>query len=62
MNDLEAVIAHVGLDNPFVIGHSLGGLVATLYGARHPDCRGVVNLETPTKRRDTTHFLSSIGS
>ncbi|GCE28106.1 hypothetical protein KDA_35900 [Dictyobacter alpinus] len=45
VNDLEAVIAHVGLDNPFVIGHSLGGLVATLYGARYPDCRGVVNLD-----------------
>ena len=43
--DLKAMIAHFTLDNPFVVGHSLGGLVGTLYGAAHPYCRGVVNID-----------------
>jgi pimeloyl-ACP methyl ester carboxylesterase len=45
MADLEAVIAHYRLENPVIAGHSLGGIVATLYGAQHPACRGVVNID-----------------
>jgi pimeloyl-ACP methyl ester carboxylesterase len=43
--DLEALVAHFNLDNPFVVGHSLGGIVGTLYGATHPQGRGVVNID-----------------
>lgn len=30
---------------PLVVGHSLGGLVATLYATRHPGCPGVMNVD-----------------
>ncbi|HEY0689551.1 MAG TPA: alpha/beta fold hydrolase [Kribbella sp.] len=33
------------LDNPAVVGHSLGGMLAVRWGLRHPDCPGVVNLD-----------------
>jgi pimeloyl-ACP methyl ester carboxylesterase len=41
----DAVIA-AGLDAPIVVGHSLGGLLATIYGATYPT-RGVVNVDQP---------------
>ncbi|MFF5500021.1 alpha/beta fold hydrolase [Streptomyces aquilus] len=34
------------LDRPVVVGHSIGGLLATVYGAGHP-VRGVVNIDQP---------------
>lgn len=43
--DVEAVIDHLGLDNPFVAGHSIGGMIAVLYGAKHPACRGVIDID-----------------
>jgi pimeloyl-ACP methyl ester carboxylesterase len=42
---VEATIAAFALDDPIVIGHSLGGMVAARYGARHPGARGVVNVD-----------------
>jgi pimeloyl-ACP methyl ester carboxylesterase len=41
LDDLEAL----ELDNPVVIGQSLGGMVAVRWGKRHPDCPAVVNLD-----------------
>jgi pimeloyl-ACP methyl ester carboxylesterase len=43
--DLDAVIAQYGVPTAVIAGHSLGGLVATMYGAQHPACRGVVNID-----------------
>jgi pimeloyl-ACP methyl ester carboxylesterase len=43
--DVEAVIGHLGLGDPFVAGHSLGGIVATVYGDGHPECPGVVSVD-----------------
>ncbi|MBE8478361.1 alpha/beta hydrolase [Streptomyces sp. 3R004] len=34
------------LDSPVVVGHSVGGLLATVYAAGHP-VRGVVNVDQP---------------
>ena len=45
VGDVEAVVAAYGLRSPAVVGHSLGGMVAAAYGAAHPDCPGVVNLD-----------------
>jgi pimeloyl-ACP methyl ester carboxylesterase len=45
LDDLHAVIKAHGLINPIVAGHSLGGLVAIRYGARHCDARAVVNID-----------------
>ncbi|TCN37242.1 pimeloyl-ACP methyl ester carboxylesterase [Kribbella orskensis] len=33
------------LGNPFVVGHSLGGMLAVRWGKRHPECPGLVNLD-----------------
>lgn len=44
-DDAEAVIAELGLQNPAVAGHSLGGMTAAVYGSRHPECPGVANLD-----------------
>ncbi|MFC0551602.1 alpha/beta fold hydrolase [Planotetraspora thailandica] len=41
----EAVTA-AGLDRPIIVGHSLGGALATIYAANHP-ARGVVNVDQP---------------
>ena len=41
-DDVAAVIDHLGIDAPDVVGHSLGGIVAAVLGARHPVRRVVV--------------------
>jgi esterase len=35
--DLEAFVAQLGLDNIVLIGHSMGGINAVIYTARHPE-------------------------
>jgi pimeloyl-ACP methyl ester carboxylesterase len=45
LGDLAAVTVQLDLDRPAVVGHSLGGMLAALWGQRHPDARGVVNLD-----------------
>jgi pimeloyl-ACP methyl ester carboxylesterase len=45
VRDLEAVCAGYDLGVPAVGGHSLGGMVAALYGAEHPTCPGVINID-----------------
>ena len=43
--DVEAVRGAYGLERPVVAGHSLGGMVAAMYAADYPGCRGVVNID-----------------
>lgn len=45
LGDLAAVAVQLGLDRPAVVGISLGGMVAALWGQRHPESPGVVNLD-----------------
>jgi proline iminopeptidase len=40
------------LDRPVVYGHSLGGFVALLYGARHPAHPGALVLQSTAARHD----------
>ncbi len=44
--DLAAVLEHEGLHDALVIGHSLGGAVASAYAAGGP-CRAVINVDQP---------------
>ncbi|MCO6004170.1 alpha/beta hydrolase [Actinoallomurus purpureus] len=48
IDDLAAVIDHLGLDRPALVGHSLGGIVAAVWAARHPECPLAVNLDGHT--------------
>ena len=44
-DDTRAFCDSLGLVRPFVLGHSMGGFIAMLYGARHPghaSCRSRV--------------------
>jgi len=45
VQDVSAVAAAYGLGVPAVGGHSLGGMVAAAYGAQHPTCPAVVNID-----------------
>ncbi len=35
--DLDELLAHVGLEHFFLVGHSLGAVTACVYAARHPE-------------------------
>jgi pimeloyl-ACP methyl ester carboxylesterase len=35
-DDVRAFADALGIERPFVLGHSMGGFIAILYGARHP--------------------------
>ncbi|MGW4794436.1 alpha/beta fold hydrolase [Nonomuraea sp. NPDC004297] len=43
--DVETVAARLDLGAPAIVGHSLGGMLAVLWAARHPECPAVVNLD-----------------
>jgi pimeloyl-ACP methyl ester carboxylesterase len=48
LDDLAAVVAERRLDGPAIVGHSLGGMVAAVWAARHPECPLAVNLDGHT--------------
>jgi pimeloyl-ACP methyl ester carboxylesterase len=54
--DLAAVCAHLELDRPAVVGHSLGGMLAALWGQRHPETPGVVSLDGNPPPTRTEHL------
>jgi pimeloyl-ACP methyl ester carboxylesterase len=41
---LRALLAHLGVERPLLVGHSLGAVIATAYAARYP-ARGVINVD-----------------
>lgn len=45
LDDIEAVAAHFAVHNPIVVGHSLGGMLAGMWAARHPECPAAVTLD-----------------
>jgi len=45
LDDLEAVTGALGLGEPAVAGHSLGGMLAGMWAARHPTCPAAVSLD-----------------
>lgn len=48
-DDLRAVVTCLGLDRPIICGISMGGMVAHMYAARHPqELRALVLAGTPT--------------
>ena len=45
LGDVRAVIEQMGLARPVLVGHSLGGMLATLYADRYDDVAAAVNLD-----------------
>lgn len=59
VQDVVALIAEIGLQRPFVLGHSMGGVIAALLAAAHPEKARAVVLEDAAWG-DTAH-LPQIG-
>ncbi|ASO22939.1 pimeloyl-ACP methyl ester carboxylesterase [Actinoalloteichus hoggarensis] len=56
LDDLDTVIATLGLDRPAVVGHSLGGMLAGRWARRHPD-RVAISLDGHrSQTTDTEHY------
>jgi pimeloyl-ACP methyl ester carboxylesterase len=51
LGDVGIVAEHLQLVNPAIAGHSLGGMLAVMWGAGHPNCSGVVNLDGHGRKR-----------
>lgn len=45
LDDIEAVVEHLELGSPAVVGHSLGGMLAGAWGGRQRDCPAAVSLD-----------------
>jgi pimeloyl-ACP methyl ester carboxylesterase len=45
LEDVQAVIDHLRLVRPAIVGHSLGGMVAALWASTHADCPLAVNTD-----------------
>ncbi|MEU4183951.1 alpha/beta fold hydrolase, partial [Micrococcus luteus] len=44
--EIRSAVVEAGFEQPIVVGHSLGGVLATAYAGHYP-VRGVVNLDQP---------------
>lgn len=56
-DDLRAFCDALGIVRPVVLGHSLGGAVAMLYGARHPGHAGALILQSAMARFDLDRIV-----
>jgi proline iminopeptidase len=56
-DDLRAFCDAVGILRPIVLGHSMGGFVAMLYGARHPRHAGALILQSTMARFDLPRLV-----
>lgn len=56
-SDVHEVVEHLGVVDPLVIGHSLGGFVATAYASRF-HCAGVINID---QSLDLADFAAMVG-
>jgi proline iminopeptidase len=61
-DDLRAFCDVLGIERPIVLGHSMGGFVAMLYGARHPDHAGALILQSTTARFDLAQLVEGFRS
>ncbi len=59
--DVGAVAAAAGLENPAIIGHSLGAAVATIYAAAGGPCSCAVNVDQPLRLSDFKAALEPLG-
>ena len=45
VRDAGGVVDALGLDRPIIVGHSLGGMIASIYAATSGVCAGLVNVD-----------------
>ena len=56
-DDVRAFCDAVGIARPIVLGHSMGGFIAMLYGARHPGHAGGLVLQSTWARFDLARIV-----
>ena len=56
-DDIRAFCDALGIFRPIVFGHSMGGIVAMLYGARHPGHAGGLILQSTFARFDLERLV-----
>jgi pimeloyl-ACP methyl ester carboxylesterase len=56
-DDVRAFCDALGIVRPIVLGHSMGGFVAMLYGARHPGHAGALVLQSTHARYDLARIV-----
>jgi pimeloyl-ACP methyl ester carboxylesterase len=55
----DAFCDALGIERPFVLGHSLGGFIAMLYGARHPGHASGLILQSTIARFDLDRLVEA---
>jgi len=58
-DQLNRAIQEAALAAPVIVGHSAGGLAATMYAARHP-ASGVINIDQPLDVAPFAEFVRSL--
>ncbi|HEX5823167.1 MAG TPA: alpha/beta hydrolase [Candidatus Limnocylindrales bacterium] len=58
-DDVRAFCQALGIARPIVLGHSMGGFVAMLYGARHPGHAAGLVLQSTWARFDLARLVES---
>jgi len=56
---VHQAVTEAGLSSPVLVGHSISGVIATIYAARHP-ARGVVNVDQPLQVEPFAQLLRSL--
>jgi pimeloyl-ACP methyl ester carboxylesterase len=59
-DDVAAFCDALGIERPIVLGHSLGGLVALVYGLRHPEHPAGLVLQSTYARFDLDRLVEGI--
>lgn len=59
-DDVRAFCDVLGIAWPVVYGHSMGGFVAMLYGARHPGHAGALVLQSTSARFDVPRLVEGV--
>jgi proline iminopeptidase len=61
-DDVRAFCDALGIDRPLVLGHSMGGFVTLLYGARHPGHARALILQSTLARFDLDRLARDFGT
>jgi pimeloyl-ACP methyl ester carboxylesterase len=59
-DDVRAFCDTLGITQPVVYGHSMGGFIAMLYGARHPGHAGALVLQSTNARFDLDRLVDGV--
>ena len=58
-NGVRRAVEEAQLQSPVVVGHSIGGVIATAYAAEHPT-RGVINVDQPLQAAPFAALVQSL--